>query len=140
MDLIPAATRPVQQGKVPIALQPSPRMSGPRRVTTGVPFPRGAIVDPRQLRLIRDDKKTEVPVQVRVTARWSPRGYMRWALLDFTAEIDPLRPRTWWLEYGPNLVRQPVTTPVTVKQDKGRIEVNTGRLVFSVKQLSLIHI
>ncbi len=134
VDLIPAATRPVQQGKVPIALQPSPRMSGPRRVTTGVPFPRGAIVDPRQLRLIRDDKKTEVPVQVRVTARWSPRGYMRWALLDFTAEIDPLRPRTWWLEYGPNLVRQPVTTPVTVKQDKGRIEVNTGRLVFSVKQ------
>lgn len=134
VDLLPVATRPVERGRVPILLQPDRHVTGPRRVTTGVPFPRGAIVDPDRLRLISDDEKTEVPVQVRVTARWSPRGFIRWALLDFTARIDPLRRRTWWLEYGPDVTRVPVPTPVTVRQAGGRIEVNTGRLVFSVKQ------
>ena len=132
-DLLPAATRPEQSGRIPILLQPEAQAAGPRPVTTGVPFPRGAVIDPQQLRLI-DDEKTEVPVQVRVTARWSPRGFIRWALLDFTARIDPLRRRTWWLEYGPQVVRSPVTKPVTVRRDKGVIEVNTGRLVFSVKE------
>ena len=47
-------------------------------VTTGIPLPRGAASDVRQLRLVRSADGRQVPAQFRVTGHWRPGGSIRW--------------------------------------------------------------
>lgn len=49
-------------------------------VTTGVPFPKGALTDPERIRL--RDGDVVLPCASRVTATWGD-GSVRWLLLDF---------------------------------------------------------
>jgi hypothetical protein len=53
-------------------------------ITIGVPFARGACVDPTRLGVI-DARQRPLPIQVRVLDCWSD-GSIRWALLD--AQVD----------------------------------------------------
>ncbi len=50
--------------------------------TAGVPFPRGALYDTSDLRLVSADGSEEIPVQVREIARWSKFGSVKWAALE----------------------------------------------------------
>ena len=53
-------------------------------VTTGIPWPRGKLLDPQKL-ILRDAHGKPVRLQSRATDRW-PDGSVRWVLLDWIAE------------------------------------------------------
>lgn len=53
-------------------------------VTTGIPWPRGKLLDPQKL-VLRDASDKVVRLQARATDRW-PDGSVRWVLLDWIAE------------------------------------------------------
>ncbi|QJW97380.1 RIFT barrel domain-containing protein [Frigoriglobus tundricola] len=53
-------------------------------VTTGVPWPRGKLLDSQKL-VLRDATGKAVRLQARATDRW-PDGSVRWVLLDWIAE------------------------------------------------------
>ncbi|VTS00259.1 hypothetical protein : Uncharacterized protein OS=bacterium UASB270 GN=U27_06401 PE=4 SV=1 [Gemmata massiliana] len=94
-------------------------------VTTGVPFPRGALVDLQKL-VLRDASGKAVRLQSRATDLW-PDGSVRWALIDWIAEANagPYR-----LGIGePVAVEGPT---VTVEEQDQLIEVNTGVLDLNI--------
>jgi len=73
-------------------------------MTVGVPFPRGVLESTDNLRLV-DENGTEVPLQVRETARWSRfGGGVKWALGDFTLDLAGST-HSLYLEYGPHVRR-----------------------------------
>ena len=72
-------------------------------VTVGVPFPRGALTADANVRLADADGQ-EIPLQTRVTSRWSRFGSIRWMQCDFAVDVDG-RAREVFLEYGPNVTR-----------------------------------
>ena len=55
-------------------------------VTTGIPWPRGKLLDPQKL-VLRDASGKAVRLQARATDRW-PDGSVRWVLLDWIAEAN----------------------------------------------------
>ena len=55
-------------------------------VTLGVPLPRGAVREARELRLRRDSGEPE-PLQARIVDRWSD-GTARWVHLDFQVDCE----------------------------------------------------
>jgi hypothetical protein len=65
-----------------------PREAPVRRgepVTVGLPWPRGAVMDDRQFRLIGPNGTEEI-LQTQVLDRW-PDGSIRWCLFDFRATV-----------------------------------------------------
>lgn len=77
-------------------------------ITTGVPFPEGALASGDNVRLL--DGATEIPLQVTVTGSY-PDGSVRWLLLDFQADV-PADGRTLTLEFGEGVERAPVPEPL----------------------------
>ncbi len=93
-----------QSGRIPLQVINEPgAVISAAPMTTGVPFPRGALNDESNVRLV-DDQGEEVPLQTRITARWSRFGPIKWLLCDFTADLDG-GPRDFYLEYGPDIER-----------------------------------
>lgn len=117
-------------------------------VTAGLPFPPGHLTEDSELRL-SDERGRERPLQTEVLSRW-PDGSIRWLLLDFQADVPAEGEATYRLEYGAKEEegekgsrerggeeaengRGSPLTPITVRENGGRITVDTGRLqaVFS---------
>jgi len=70
-------------------------------VTTGVPFPQGALTKEENCRLL-DEKGQEQPLQSKVAATWdAARSSIRWLTIDFIAQPG----RKYWLEFGPEVKR-----------------------------------
>jgi len=123
-------------GRVPLHVinEPGAVVAG-APMTVGVPFARGALADAANVRLV-DDGGAEVPVQARVTARWSRFGAVKWLLCDFTADLAG-RPREFFLEYGPT-VRRAQRPPLAVTAtaagfpllDAGRLRVTARGIEF----------
>ena len=67
-------------------------------VTSGVPFPKGALGSERGVQLLDSQGKT-LPLQATVTARWAD-GSVKWLLLDFR-HSGPAADYT--LAFGPNV-------------------------------------
>ncbi len=80
-------------------------------VTTGVPFPEGALASGENVRLL-DDAGEELPLQVTVTGEY-PDGSVRWLLLDFQADLLA-EGRTLTLEFGEGVTRAPIEDPMSV--------------------------
>jgi len=79
-------------------------------VTTGVPFPRGGLVDARHCRLV-DDTGAEQSLQTKVAATWdAARSSIRWLTIDFIARPG----RKYALEFGPDVRREPNSPQLTV--------------------------
>lgn len=95
-------------------------------MTLGVPFPRGALYNPDNVRLV-DEHGAEQPLQARETGRWSRYGPVRWLRCDFTVDLDG-KPRQWFLEYGPDVQRTAAATISVQSSDTGFPPVNAGRL------------
>ena len=93
-------------------------------VTTGVPFPRGALGSSEQLRL-GDGVGAEMPLQVIVTARWED-GSIKWALLDTQVTSAHVVPYT--LEFGTNIKRSDPKTKLEITENSSGVTVNTGPL------------
>ncbi len=132
---------PPQSGRIPLILPNGlPLDSGSFPIQCGIPFPKGALWNKDNVRLLAADG-TEIPCQTVVRSRWGhhPESSIRWLGLDFQATAAT----TWWparkdhvatLEFGPSL--HPTTPPFTlsVKESNETLNVNTGPLQFSVKK------
>lgn len=100
-------------------------------VTTGVPFPQGALKSAEQVRLL-GEAGVEIPAQVQQTGRHQD-GSVRWLLLDFQTDV-PAEGRKLTLEFGKDIKRAVVSKPLTVKERGDAIEVDTGALRFVVSK------
>lgn len=85
-------------------------------VTSGVPFPGGALGSARNVRLLNADGKT-VPLQARVTGRWAD-GSVKWLLLDFRHSGGSA---TYTLEFGPDVSRVEPDHPFTAPANLGEL-------------------
>ncbi len=95
-------------------------------MTVGVPFPRGALLDADAVRLV-DETGAEVPLQARVTSRWSRFGPVKWLLCDFTADLAG-EPREFFLEYGRGVSRTPRPPLAEAGPATGFPALDAGRL------------
>jgi hypothetical protein len=136
VPLVLGAVRAQREGSIPIHVQPNLAAAelGTQPLTTGAPLPRGAALTAENFKLIGPDGRTEVPLQVRVSGRWSPRGYVKWLLLDFPGRVDEKKVTTYTLQYGPGVKRMAVPKPLSITQNDDRVTVNTGPLKFSVSK------
>lgn len=126
-------------GKIPLRLlnEPATQLAN-APMTVGVPFPRGALDNAANVRLV-DGSGREIPVQSRETGRWSRFGPVKWILCDFTADLDG-KDRELFLEYGPD-VRSAAAEPMKVSNagsgfldlDAGRIKVTDQGVLFDVQ-------
>jgi hypothetical protein len=89
--------------RVPLRIdEPSAGRTVAWPITTGVPFPRGALVDDRHCRLV-DDRGEEQRLQTWVAATWdAARSSIRWLTIDFIAQPG----RSYVLEFGSDVRRQ----------------------------------
>ena len=134
VDLAPGKRKPAAlSGTIPILVQPNAKAAGSRPLTCGVPIPRGVMLTDKKIRLLRPDGR-EASLQSKVTARWSPRGYVKWILIDFPGRVDSNKVTQYTLEYGPDVKRGRPAKPVTLTRANGQITVNTGPLEFTVKE------
>ncbi len=95
-------------------------------LSAGVPFPRGTVKDASLMRIV--DGGTASAVQARALSRW-PDGSVRWALLDWQADLKPHGERHLSVELGGPVT---VARPVKASDQGDHIEVDTGPLQFSV--------
>ena len=119
----------VERGSVPLEVAneaPVERRSWP--VTSGIPFPQGALMAAENTRLL-DRAGAEIPLQAAVLAEW-PDGSVKWLLLDFQADVGAAGSAEYRLEYGNGVVRREggTRTPIEVAADGPRVELSTGPL------------
>ena len=95
----------------------------PWPVSMGLPFPQGAVTDPRTIRLLDQNENVSIPSQARPLCHW-PDGSIRWLLSDFTSDGS----ESIAVEYG----RKPHTTAsddtLRVQNRRGECVVTTGPL------------
>jgi len=96
-------------------------------LTAGVPFPAGSVRDVSQL-VVTDERDLSLPTQSRILGRW-PDGSVRWALLDWRADLHPRQTALYRVAEG---VPEPPARRLKVLEWADRIDVDTGPLRFSV--------
>jgi len=120
--------------RIAILLAPASAESGASRrvgepVTTGLPFPQGSCVDAESLQLL-DQYGRARRLQTRVLDRW-PDGSIRWALLDFQADVDD-RVRTEYEVLVGTATRTKISGPrIVISASEDRLTVDTGAADFS---------
>ncbi|MFW6108220.1 MAG: LamG-like jellyroll fold domain-containing protein, partial [bacterium] len=103
-------------------------------VTTGVPWPSGALASPHELRLLDPDGE-EAPLQVAVLARWPGDGGVKWTLLDFQATVEADTPAVYKLQYGTGVHRaRQVARALLVEEDETHVTVSSGAAVMKVRK------
>lgn len=109
--------------------------TGPWHFTSAVAFPRGAIADPANVRLV-DEQGQELPAEFSTLDRWGPlpQHSIRWMRVEFPAEVQAGKAGQYSVEYGTQIRRTAIARPVEVKGSPDTIEVNAGRLVFTVRK------
>ncbi|HRU06700.1 MAG TPA: sugar-binding protein, partial [Candidatus Brocadiia bacterium] len=122
-------SREPARARVPLVVKPVAAGVKTWPVTTGVPFPPGALRSDANVRLLGPDGQ-EKPCQVRTTARWTPNGHVQWLLVDFSADVAADREVTYQLEYGTDVKRGAFASPLKVEDAKDAVTVVTGPLKF----------
>src|SRR5688572_8468444 len=118
------ASRSIAATRVPLVIdEPFADRTAPWPVTTGVPFPRDALVDEQRCRLV-DDTGAEQPLQSRVAATWDAQAKsIRWLTIDFIAQPG----RSYALEFGDDVRRKPVASSIKLTRG-GSLKISTGPL------------
>lgn len=101
-------------------------------ITTGVPFPQGALYDADRTRLL-DEKGYEVPCQTFVRSLWTRHGSVRWLGLDFQAPLSTNGTK-YFLEFGTKVKRAKVKQAIHLTESAEQIQVDTGPLSFVVRK------
>lgn len=125
----------VARQSVPLTVDnPHPSAVSRVPITTGLPFPPGALADDVHLRLL-DAEGRELPVRSEVTGRW-PDGSVKWVLLDFVADIPAQSAARLGLEFGTEVERTVEPTGSTLTRTGEALLVDTGalRVRFDPKQ------
>jgi len=109
-----------------------PREGAP--ILLGLPFPKGALHSPDQVRLLAPDGR-ELPSQITEVSTWAPADEsVKWIWVFFFAEASD----EYVIEYGPTVRRAwPPPQRVTVinnQGERGFAEVTTGPLRFLVRK------
>ena len=99
-------------------------------VTGGIPFATGVLGSSEHQRLLGPDG-AEVPLQTLTLGQWLD-GSVKWALLDFQADVPPRSERTYTLEYGAEVSRTRFDTQIAVHEDRHAVTVDTGRRKFLI--------
>lgn len=98
-------------------------------VGCGVPWPRGALRDCRELRLL-DARGVPVPLQARALDLW-PDGSVRWALVDWRADVRE-GTAEFRLEAGGAPSAPPPDRAISIAETAGGIRVDTGGARFDL--------
>jgi hypothetical protein len=101
-------------------------------VRRGVPFPKGTLDSADRVRLL-EPQGGECDCEVREMARWED-GSVKWILLDFQVGLDPQETAVYELEYGKDVERAPVVSPLQVEESEEKIRISTGPLELTVKR------
>jgi len=108
--------------RVPLRINSRGRGAGPSiPVSGGIPFPRGAVQSPGQVRLVRDG--SEIPCQVEPTAVWSD-GSVKWALVS--AVLPPDEGASMSIEFGKDVTPRRVSGPLVVLEEEKGVVVSGG--------------
>ena len=102
-------------------------------ITSGVPIPRGELVNVENVRLLREGR--EVPAQFRAAGRWQPDESIRWLLVDLQADIRAGEEQDYALEYGEDiecLARPEVA--IHIVQQGDAYSVDTGAAIFRISR------
>jgi hypothetical protein len=130
---------PAQAGRVRLTVQePAGVARTAWPVTSGIPFAKGALIDPQAAALF-DIDGAELPLQTETLSRW-PDGSVRWLLLDFQVDLQPNQTKRFVLCYGPGTSRRGVEHPLRVTPRGTDILIDTGpaRLTFSRDHFRLL--
>ena len=100
-------------------------------VTSGIPFPQGDLISIENIRIL-NAQGSEIPSQIGELGRWQDES-IKWALVDFQADVDANAVAQYTLEYGTKIRRKSFETP-TVKTaiSENYVEVVTGPLKFVI--------
>ncbi|MEK7270255.1 MAG: hypothetical protein AAB215_04845 [Planctomycetota bacterium] len=98
-------------------------------VRGGVPFPKGLVKDASDL--VVKGGAGPIPASIQEWVKW-PDGSVMWALVDFGANLDAGKPTMFALEWGGGGRSPSPSSPLSVEESGGRVNVNTGPLQFSV--------
>lgn len=114
--------------------------SDPWPITTGLPFPQGALTSGDHVRLL-DERGHEVPCQTVVRSQWNRHGSVRWLGLDFQGLLTQ-KGATYTLEFGQQVpgsrgeALSPTGKglPLNVSENRDVVRVRTGPLKFIVRK------
>ena len=97
-------------------------------VTSGVPFPQGALMAAEYTRLL-NGSGAEIPLQAAVLAEW-PDGSVKWLLIDFQADVAAADSADYRLEFGHDVVRREdrPRTPLALTESGTEVALHTGPL------------
>ena len=102
-------------------------------VTSGVPIPKGALTDVKQIRLLKG--RREIPAQFRVTGHWAPSKDIRWVLVDTQVDLAAKGTQEYALEYGEGVrARARLRNAVKITEDEDAYTVETGAATFRVSR------
>ena len=99
-------------------------------ISTGIPFPKGALLDSTKLRLVQEDG-TSVLAQFTPRATWSRGGSLKWVGLDFVAAYRDGVPHKYSVEFGPDVNRPALKGGLVVKETAQEIVIQRGEERFS---------
>jgi hypothetical protein len=105
-------------------------------ISTGIPFPKGALTDFENLVLYESSgdgsPPRAVPAQFTTRATWDVDGGIKWLGLDFLGRYDGTTPRRYLLKTQQSPPNAPAL--VRVNQDSNFIFVDTGAVKFRVNR------
>ena len=129
-----APSRPAQPSEVSLFVredQGVDRTDEP--VASGVPLPRGAVLDPSHLR-VYDQAGRAVPCQCHQLGLCWPDGSLRWVLLQFQATVKGNSTATYTLRADPSSPAPTAARRVEVAEAADSVAVNTGLIRFTVSR------
>ena len=97
-------------------------------VNSGVPFPKGAVQEVRELHLIDANGKV-VPASIESRSRWLGDGSLKWVTVHFVADMDANSTRQYRLTTAPAHVPQ---SDLDVREESGALTVVTGPAKFVI--------
>ncbi len=131
---------PASSGKVPLQLPRGMPLAGQTwPVYAGVPFPKGVLWDPRNVRVL-DANGREVDADVTVRSRW---GYgesasIRWLGVQFQpGKTEPSWPdggSSYKIDFGPQISRATPKLAIKVAEDAKGITVETGATTLRINR------
>ena len=123
--------------KIPLELLEEYGVDRKVQIRVGFPLPQGAVFKPEQIRLLDSTGKERV-VQTAITAFWQDKS-IKWALLQFSAELKANEKSSWFVECGYK-VKRANTANIAVTQNKDAVIINTGKLkaVISKNKFNII--
>jgi len=94
--------------------------------TYGIPVPENSAPTPSDIALLSETGHA-LPVSVQTMATW-PNGSVRWALLDFCADLTPSQAGAWTITLGENIQTPLPPNPVVVEETAETIRIANGPL------------